>query len=144
MKNLENTENGQALVNVTSFKKEKNKKTSSVGFCFLNIDDYTPEYAMHFLSGIVNFDICAIFDVDVKKLKKSEGGYAKPIKETGNYIEDLLNFLQRYEDNFIATEYCTNTYNNKDFKLIKYSENVWKQRKPYGKQTELEWNYEQK
>ena len=33
-------------------------RTNSVGFCFLNLNEYKPEDAIHFLSGIVNAEVC--------------------------------------------------------------------------------------
>ena len=40
---------------------------------------------------------------------------------------------------FYATEYCTTEYSNKDFKLTKYSEDIWKQWRLTEEQQELEW-----
>lgn len=129
-----------------SFKKSKTLvnetihqgRTNSIGFCFLNIDDYTPEKALHFLSGIVNFDVCVVFET-TKELKKSYGIYAKPIKAIGNQLEDLMNLLKGCNENFTATEYCTTEYNNKHLKLIKYSENIWQQWQPGEEQSNLKW-----
>lgn len=113
-------------------------KTNSVGFCFLNAEDFTPEEALHFLSGIARFDICAMFETD-KELNKTYGVYAKPIPLTGNLEEDMFNLIINFSNTFTATEYCTTEYNNKDFKLIKYAENLWEQWKPRGEQSEIEW-----
>lgn len=125
---------GEDLINKTIHK----GKTNSIGFCFLNIKDFTPEKALHFLSGIVNFDICVVFETS-KKLRETYGIYAKPIKVTGNTLEDLMNIFNGYNEKFTATEYCTTQYNNKNFKMIKYSENIWKQWKPEKEQSELKW-----
>lgn len=89
-----------------------NGKTNSIGFCFLNADEYTPEEAMHFLSGIVTFDVCAVFETE-EKLNKTYGVYAKPIKSTGNPFEDLLNIFSGFTDRFTANEYCITEYNQK-------------------------------
>lgn len=113
-------------------------KTNSVGFCFLNIDDFTPEEAMHFLSGIVTFDVCAVFETE-KKLHKTYGIYAKPIKSTGNPMEDLINLLCGFNDRFTANEYCITEYNKETMKLLKYSEEIWKQWNPKEKQEKLKW-----
>lgn len=123
-----------------TIKKDSNRRTNSEGFCFLSLDDYTPEQAMHFLSGIVSFDVCAVFETDAK-LKKGYGVYAEPIERTGDFIEDMMRLLNGYTKTFTATEYSINQYSNKNFKLIKYIENVWEQWKPLEKQKELMWNY---
>lgn len=118
--------------------KKHESKTSSVGFCFFDIKDFEPKNAMHFLSGIVSFDVCAVFEVDKKILNKTYGVYASPIKRTGD-IEELINLLKGLNDKFTATEYCTTKYNNKDFKLVKYTENLWDQWLLYDEQEELDW-----
>lgn len=107
----------------------------------MDLNEYSPEEAMHFLSGIVDFHVCAIFETD-KKLNKTYGVYAKPIKRTGNFIEDLLMLSNEFFDNFKTNEYCTTKYNDKDFKLLKYSEDIWSQWKSKGLQQELLWKEE--
>lgn len=118
--------------------KKHEQKTNSIGFCFLNIDDYTPEEAMHFLSGIVSFNICAVFETE-EKLQKTYGVYAKPIKPTGNPMEDIINLLYGFNEKFTADEYCTTQYDNKKMKLVKYSENIWQQWKPSEQQEKFKW-----
>ena len=131
---LKNIKNGETLKNNT----KHDGLTNSVGFCFLNTEDYEPERALHFLSGIATLDICAVFETD-KKLKETYGVYATPIKATGNLFEDLINLYTNYNSKFKATEYCTTEYNSKDFKLLKYSENLYKQWEPREEQSELIW-----
>ena len=118
--------------------KKHEQKTNSIGFCFLNIDDYTPEEEMHFLSGIVSFNICAVFETE-EKLQKTYGVYAKPIKPTGNPMEDIINLLYGFNEKFTADEYCTTQYDNKKMKLVKYSENIWQQWKPSEQQEKFKW-----
>lgn len=118
--------------------KKHDGKTNSVGFCFLNMKEYTPEEAMHFLSGIVAFDVCAVFETK-DKMQKTYGVYAKPIKSTGNPMEDLLNIFSGFTDRFTANEYCTTEYNKETMKLLKYSEEIWKQWNPAGQQPKLKW-----
>lgn len=118
--------------------KKHDGKTNSVGFCFLNIEDHTPEEAMHFLSGIASFDICAVFET-TKSLNKTYGIYAKPLKPTGNYIQDMMNMLMGFNENFKTDEYCITEYNKQNFKLIKYSENIWEQWNPAEEQKSLKW-----
>lgn len=112
--------------------------TNSIGFCFLDEEEFTPEKAMHFLSGIVTFDICAVFETK-EKLNKTYGVYAKPILKTGNAFEDLYNLLSGWGDKFTANEYCVTEYNKETMKLLKYSENIWNQWKPNEEQTKLKW-----
>lgn len=121
--------------------KKHEGKTNSVGFCFFNIEDFIPEEAMHFLSGIVTFDICAVFETE-EKMKKTYGIYAKPFKSTGNPMEDLINLLMGFTDRFTADEYCITEYNKNNMKLLKYSENIWKQWNPAEIQTKLQWKEE--
>ena len=118
--------------------KKHDGKTNSIGFCFLNIEEFTPEEAMHFLSGIATFDVCAVFETE-EKLNKTYGIYAKPIKSTGNPFEDLLNLFSGYTDNFTANEYCITEYSKKTMKLLKYSEEIWRQWDPAEEQKNLKW-----
>ncbi len=118
--------------------KKHDGKTNSIGFCFLNLEEYTPEEAMHFLSGIVSFDICAVFETE-EKLNKTYGIYAKPIDPTGNIMADIINLLSGFNDHFKANEYCITSYNKEKFKLLKYSENIWKQWNPTEIQENLKW-----
>lgn len=90
--------------------------TNSIGFCFMKVEDNTPEFAYEFLSGIVSDDVCVVFETN-KKLTKSYGIYANPY---GNFFSTIT------ED-----EYCIKEYNLKDFKIIKmaipkYDEEKWK------------------
>ena len=118
--------------------KKHDGKTNSIGFCFLNIEEFTPEEAMHFLSGIATFDVCAVFETE-EKLNKTYGIYAKPIKSTGNPFEDLLNLFSGFTDNFTANEYCITEYSKKTMKLLKYSEEIWRQWNPAEEQKNLKW-----
>lgn len=118
--------------------KKHDGKTNSVGFCFLNLEEYTPEEAMHFLSGVVSFDVCAVFETE-EKLNKTYGIYAKPIDPSGNLMEDMINLLLGFNDHFTANEYCIASYNKEKFKLLKYSENIWKQWNPTEIQENLKW-----
>ena len=118
--------------------KKHDGKTNSIGFCFLNIEEFTPEEAMHFLSGIATFDVCAVFETE-EKLNKTYGIYAKQIKSTGNPFEDLLNLFSGFTDNFTANEYCITEYSKKTMKLLKYSEEIWRQWDPAEEQKNLKW-----
>lgn len=106
-------------------------KTTSIGFCFFDLKDYKPHEAMHFLSGLVSFDICAVFETNKSNLKERYGRYHK----YNGYSLIPSIFTSR----FYATEYCTTEYSNKDFKLIKFSEDIWGQYEPIEEQYELKW-----
>ena len=113
-------------------------KTNSIGFCFLNMEDFTPEKAMHFLSGNVSFDVCAVFETE-KQLNKTYGVYAKPLEMTGNMSTDMITLLLGWTESFTATEYCCTEYDNKTFKLLRYSKNIWNQWNPSEFQKDLKW-----
>lgn len=131
---FEKYKNGSVLKN----NKKHDGRTNSIGFCFFNVEDFTPEQAIQFLSGIVTFDVCAVFETD-EKLKKTYGIYAKPIKSTENSIEDLINLFDGLNARFKATEYCITEYDKNKMKLIKYSEDIWKQWNPVKEQQKLKW-----
>ena len=105
-----------------SFTLKNNKKhegrTNSIGFCFLNLEEYKPEEAMHFLSGIATFDVCAVF-------------------ETNENLNGKL--LCGFNDRFKANEYCITEYDKNKMRLIKYSEDIWKQLNPTEEQQKLKW-----
>ena len=129
--------NGEILINHTNHKKN-GLKTDSIGFCFFDEEEIDIKEAIHFLSGIVSFDICAVFETDKNNLKQGYGIYAKPLRMTGILALDLYNAMTNREK-IQRTEYSTTTYNNSKFKLIKYSENIWSQYKPMEEQKELMW-----
>lgn len=91
---------GEILKNNTHHK----AYTNSVGFCFMKVADNEPEYAYNFLSGIVDDDICVVFETN-KKLTKCYGIYADPY---GSFFATIT------ED-----EYCTKEYSLEDFKIVK-------------------------
>lgn len=97
--------------------------TSSVGFCFMDSDEYKPMDAIRFLSGIVSMGYCVEFEVNMQ-LNESYGIYATPIEETGNYLIDFFNLYQRFNNKFKAKEYCTTYYNKELLKPIRYAQNI--------------------
>lgn len=82
------------------------KRTASKGVCFMSTEDFTPEYAYEFLRGIVSKEVVVIFENISASMNESWGVYADPC---GGYF-----------DTFVATEYCTNYYNDSILKPIKY------------------------
>lgn len=131
---FEKYRNGFTLKN----NKRHDGRTNSVGFCFLSIEDFTPEETMHFLNGIATFDVCAVFETK-ENLNKTYGVYAKPIKSTGNLMEDWIKLLCGFNDRFKANEYCITEYDKNKMRLIKYSEDIWKQWNPTEEQQKLKW-----
>lgn len=116
-KEFEAFQKGRVLTNYTIHK----AGTNSIGFCFLDEEEYKPEEAYHFLIGAIFPEVCVVFEVDETNLRKTWGKYAKHVKETGNTEEDIMNIFKNWDNYFIANEYCTQCYLNKDFKLIKYA-----------------------
>lgn len=116
-------------------------KTNSKGFCFLSLDDFKPEDAFHFLSGIVDMEVCAVFETK-KKLNKTYGFYAdssrdKELRENGVSILDWLDLFEQLADptkrkTVKINEYCSTELSNKDFKLLKYA-------KPNFMEDDWEW-----
>ena len=90
------------------------QKTESVGFCFMDCDDYCPECAYEFLSGIVSDDVCVVFEVDESLLIKSSGTYAASL------IDDDVSWFSTMD----VDEYCCQSYDKNDFKLIAYCFNI--------------------
>jgi hypothetical protein len=89
-------------------------KTDSIGFCFFDMNDVTPEYAWKFLKGAIFPDICVVFEVDEKILKKGYGIYSDPEKT----LYELMNFIPKA---IKVPEYSVTKYDNKTFKIIKYT-----------------------
>lgn len=139
-KEFENYRNGINLINA----KEHEGKTNSVGFCFLDYEEYTPERAMHFLTGIVDLDVCAVFETDVE-LDKTWGIYAKPLEECvkpeSSLFEILMEALAGANEKMEINEFCTKNYNNNSFKLIKYTENLAEAWNPLEEQKKFDWRY---
>ena len=109
--------NGEELVNHTFH--ETNANTNSVGFCFMKVDDFSPEEASHFLTGVVDSDVCAVFETEAD-LKETYGVYAKPLRK-----ETLEELLKKWGESFKAKEYCTESYNKDTFHLVEYSTDWW-------------------
>ena len=115
--------NGEILMN----NKKHQGQTFSYGFCFLDYDEYKPKDTIKFLSGIVSFDVCAVFETK-KKLHQSYGLYHKP----NTYPTEK----------FITKEYCTTMYDNQKMKLIKYATDIyekWLKGFSTGENEEFNW-----
>lgn len=110
--------NGERLTNNTKHK----AMTTSIGFCFLDYDEYKPEYAFRFLSGVANVEMCVIFETD-NKVQESVGIYSKPLSNEEYRklsIVDMLDFSKA--EAMKVDEYCITEYNKNDFKILKYCE----------------------
>lgn len=95
---------GETLVNYKDHGAYRGYAASSaVGFCFFV---ESPEKRKHQLSGIVDFDVLLTVEVDPSKVNLCHGRYT--LRINGRYVgaENVM-------------EYCTTTYNNREFKLIK-------------------------
>lgn len=104
--------NGENLYNNKKYK----AKTNSIGFCFFDIKDFSPEFAWRFLKGAIFPDICVVFEVDETLLRKGYGIYSDPNKT----LYELMNFIPKM---IRVSEYCTENYNKEVFKLVKYTTN---------------------
>lgn len=135
MRNLKNTRNGEVLENNSKHHEDYGFKTDSIGFCFFDFEEYSPEIMSHSVSGIVSFDLCVVFETEKDKLIKSSGIYAKPDKR-GKSLFDVLSAIatNKGTENFKAIEYCTTHYSSKDFKMLKYAIPKWFE-------WETEWNW---
>lgn len=111
-KEFEKYMNGENLYNNTKHK----AKTNSIGFCFFDINDFSPEFAWRFLKGAIFPDICVVFEVDETLLRKGYGIYSDPNKT----LYELMNFITKM---IRVSEYCTENYNKEVFKLVKYTTN---------------------
>lgn len=107
---------GELLENTTDFHAEHQQRTDAVGFCFLDYDEHDEQAALHFLSGIVNQEICAVFEVDdvvaEKGLKIGEGTFAAPMNSAIDFFASMQ-----------VTEYSTKRYSNQNMELLKYADN---------------------
>lgn len=113
---LEKFRAGELLENTVDHHAEHGQKTDSVGFCFLDYNEHDEQAALHFLSGIVSQEICAVFEVDdivaQKGFKKGEGTFAAPMISAVDFFSSMQ-----------VTEYSTKRYSNQNMELLKYADN---------------------
>lgn len=86
-KEFEKYMNGENLYNNTKHK----AKTNSIGFCFFDINDFSPEFAWRFLKGAIFPDICVVFEVDETL------NYNKEVFKLVKYTTNKLDFLENYK-----------------------------------------------
>jgi len=95
---------GETLVNDKDHGAQRGYDVSTaVGFCFFV---ESPEEVKHRLSGIVDFDVCLTVEVSHTKVYLCHGRY--PVRVNGRAVGSAK-----------FTEFCTKTYNNRDFKLLR-------------------------
>lgn len=85
-------------------------RTNSVGFCFFPLDQDEPETAFRYMQGVVDMDVCIVFEVDDKTLSKMKKGYGV----YSSYKEGW-----KWGDTQELVEYSITEYNNIDFKPVK-------------------------
>lgn len=90
-------------------------RTDAVGFCFLDADEYNPNDAYHFMSGVVSPEICAIFEVENAPFKIGTGVYAAPLDDSMPFMMALFN-----TNTIDVKEYSITEYSRKSFKLVHY------------------------
>jgi hypothetical protein len=97
---------GGRLMNATDHHKEHGRKTTSVGFCFFPED---PDKAIHWLSGIVNTEVCVTLDIDESLLTESTGTYRD---DENDDIEgmSLLELMFTPAPQIERKEYCLTEY----------------------------------
>lgn len=94
---------GETIVNNIDHGAQRGYDVSTaIGFCFFIGN---PEEEKHRLSGIVDFDVCITVDVSFTEVHLCHGRY--PFRVNGRVV-GVMDFM----------EFCTRTYNNRDFKLI--------------------------
>lgn len=104
---------GGKLTNTTDHK-ERGKKTTSVGFCFF---PEPPDKAIHWLSGIVNTEVCVTFDIHESLLTESTATYRDSEKdniEGMSFLELIFSPAPQIE----RKEYCMTEYSLKVAKVL--------------------------
>lgn len=82
-------------------------KTDSVGFCFFPEE---PDEAIHWLSFIVDADVCVTMEIPDSLLCKSKGRYRDVEKDNGSLF-DAVPMLWR-------TEYCLTDYSLQSVRIL--------------------------
>ena len=97
---------GGKLMNATDHHKEHGRKTTSVGFCFFPED---PDKAIHWLSGVVNTEMCVTLDIDDSLLTESTGIYRADEKDDIEGMS-LLELMFTPAPQIERKEYCLTEY----------------------------------
>ena len=105
---------GGKLMNATDHQKEYGRKTTSVGFCFFSED---PDKAIHWLSGIVNTEVCVTLDIDDSLLTESTGTYRDDEKDNIEGMS-LLELMFTPAPQIERKEYCMTEYSLETVKVL--------------------------
>ena len=97
---------GGKLMNATDHHKEHGRKTTSVGFCFFPED---LDKAIHWLSGVVNTEMCVTLDIDDSLLTESTGIYRDDEKDDIEGMS-LLELMFTPAPQIERKEYCLTEY----------------------------------
>lgn len=99
-------------INLNNRNQFKQKRTTSIGFCFLpestiiSGTEYSPVDCIGFLQGIVTNDVLVEFEVQNSDcIRESIGVYAHP------YLDDIITIK----------EYCVSTYSRNTFVPTRYA-----------------------
>ena len=100
---------GETLINNTVWS-DKAQRTGSVGFCFFD-DSVAPESRMHYLNGVVDMEVVAVFEPVVPMcFVVSEGKYRNPEKPIPAVLfEAFLSELMMPVKEYSLTEYSCKT-----------------------------------
>ena len=95
------------------------KKSTSVGFCFFQED---PDEAIHWLSFLVDADICVTMQIPDDLLTVTQGRYRDIEKDEGADLFDDVPTIWR-------TEYCLSEYSLRTVKVLATTTRF----EPYGR-----------
>ena len=105
---------GEVLRNNTTWKRIN--KTTSTGFCFFPAEP-EPEQRLHYVSGVVSFDVVAVFELAAPiMLKKGVGKYRDPEQDT---MQSLFEALYTKPKMMEVEEYSLTEYSKQTLKLIR-------------------------
>lgn len=109
---------GETLTNRTVHRMN-GYNTSAVGFCFTPDE---PEVAVHYLSGIVNLEVCMVVEIDPSLVNKHKGQYRDPVN---------VGLMAGVHHKVMKPEHCLQSYDNKMVKLISADFSFAKRYPPY-------------
>ena len=105
---------GETLENHTDW--SLHAATASKGFCFFP-EDPAPERRLHYLSGIVDFDVVAEFELlGPSMLRKCRGRYHDPDEKLPGSLPKIFQIPIRY---ITTEEYSMESYSSKMLKLLR-------------------------
>ena len=91
-------------------------KSTSRGFCFFP-EEPAPEERLHYISGVVSFDVVGAFEtMGPIMLKKGTGKYRDPVQDNPKSLADALYIRPKMMD---VDEYSLTEYSNKVLRLVR-------------------------